>query len=117
MDDSALFRNSDRRREARIGAKVDVKFKGAVDAAKALKSFSVNFSAGGLCLRTKTTQAIGDRLQLTIAIDKEVFELEGTVAWVRADVIGLRFVDVSPTDRERLARVALLLAKAHPAVP
>ena len=117
MNGDPLFRNSDRRRDVRIGAKVAVKFKAVAHAARALKTFSVNFSAGGLCLRTKNPHAVGDRLALTINIEEQVFELKGTVAWVKGGVIGIRFEDVSPKDRERLEGVSKALAKTNPPVP
>ena len=117
MDDKALFRNADRRADTRVGAKVGVKFKALLHAAKALNTFSVNFSAGGLCLRTKLPHAIGDRMELTITIDGELFEVNGVVAWAKADVIGIRFEGVSPRDRERLELVAKVLAKSNPLVP
>ena len=112
-----LFRNADRRRDVRIGAKIEVRFSAVSDAAKALNTFSVNFSAGGLCLRTKSPHALADKLQLSLALEGEQFDLKGVVAWVRADVIGIRFEDVSPKDRERLERVAKVLAKTNPEVP
>lgn len=112
-----LFRNAERRRDIRIGAKFEVRFSAAAQAAKALNTFSVNFSAGGLCLRTKSPHAISDKLQLSLEIEGEQFELKGIVAWVRADVIGIRFEEVSPKDRERLERVAKVLAKTNPEVP
>ena len=78
---------------------------------------SINFSAGGLCLRTKNPHAIGDRLALSINIEGEQFELIGTVAWLKADVLGIRFEDVTPKDRGRLEAVAKVLAKTNPLVP
>lgn len=115
-DSKELFRNADRRRDVRIGARVAVKFHALADAAKALNTFSVNFSAGGLCLRTKVPHANGDKLQLSVTIDDEIFELKGIVAWVKADVVGIRFDGVSPKDRERLELVAKVLAKSNPLV-
>lgn len=112
-----FFRNADRRKAVRIGAKVKVQFTGVLDAAKALNSFSMNFSAGGLCLRTKVPRAVADHLQLSVTIEGEVFELKGVVAWARADVIGIRFEEVSQKDRERLELVAKVLAKTNPPVP
>ena len=55
-------------RDVRIGAKVAVKFQALEQAAKALNTFSINFSAGGLCLRTKNPHAVGDRMALSITI-------------------------------------------------
>ncbi len=117
MPTDPLFRNSDRRRDVRIAAKVAVKFQAAAQAAKALNTFSINFSAGGLCLRTKNPHAIGDRISMAISIDGEKFDLVGVVAWAKADVLGIRFEDVAPKDRTRLEAVAQMLAKTNPPVP
>ena len=117
VNDEALFRNADRRAATRLGAKVGVKFKALLHAAKALSTFSVNFSAGGLCLRTRLPHAIGDRMELAITIDGELFKLRGIVAWAKADVIGVRFEGVSPRDQERLQLVAKVLAKSNPLIP
>jgi uncharacterized protein (TIGR02266 family) len=117
VNDKALFRNSERRQDLRVGAKVEVKFAAQAQAARALKTFSVNFSAGGLCLRTKAPHELGDRLQLTVSIEDEVFEVEGVVAWVKGDVIGIRFVELTATVRTRLEQVAKGLAVTNPPVP
>ncbi|MBX7101967.1 MAG: PilZ domain-containing protein [Myxococcaceae bacterium] len=110
-----LFRNDDRRREQRVQAKVEVRFTAVKDAARALNAFSINFSAGGLCLRTKTPRTLGERLQLGLTIDGQQFDLAGTVAWIKGDAIGVRFEEVGPKDRDRLERVARSLAKSAPA--
>jgi len=101
-----LFRNSERRRDPRVGARFEVSFSHVSDAAKAFKAFSVNFSAGGLCLRTQRPHAIGDVVQLKLEVEEEHFELRGSVQWARAGVVGVRFIDVSAADRERLHAVA-----------
>jgi uncharacterized protein (TIGR02266 family) len=113
----SLFRNAERRRDLRISARLEVKFTDVKQAATALNAYSVNFSAGGLCLRTKRPHAVGDQLGLSIGIEGEHFELQGLVAWVKADVIGVRFLDLSPADRQRLEAVSKILAKSHPAAP
>lgn len=110
----ALFRNDDRRREARINARFEVRFNAAADAAKALNAFSVNFSAGGLCLRTKTPRTQGEKLTLALTVEGESFELSGQVAWVRGDAIGVRFENVPSGDRERLEKVARSLESKAP---
>lgn len=117
VTDNALFRNAERREDVRIGAHVEVKFQAVAQAAKALSTFSVNFSAGGLCLRTKAVHAKGDRLALTITIAEDVLDLQGVVAWVKADVIGIRFVDLTPVARQRLEQVAKALVQKNPLVP
>ncbi len=117
MNDKGLFRNAERRNDVRVGAKVAVKFQAVAQAAQALNTFSVNFSAGGLCLRTKAAHGLGEQLQMTVTIEGEVFELNGVVAWARGDVLGIRFIEVSPPDRERLTAVSKALATHHPLVP
>ena len=116
MSDDPPFRNSERRHEPRLGARVAVKFHAVEHAAKALSTFSLNISSGGLCLRTKNAHAVGDALALSITIEGEAFELKGVVAWTKADVIGIRFVDLTPTDRARLEAVAKVLAKTSEVV-
>ncbi|MBK7865147.1 MAG: PilZ domain-containing protein [Archangiaceae bacterium] len=102
----SLFRNADRRRDPRVGARFEVSFQTQEAAAKAFKTFSVNFSAGGLCLRSSRQHDIGEVVQLHLTIEKESFEIKGTVQWARADVVGVRFVDLQPTLRDRLRALA-----------
>jgi uncharacterized protein (TIGR02266 family) len=110
-----LFRNSERRRDPRVGARFEVGFSHVSDAAKAFKAFSVNFSAGGLCLRSQRPHAVGDVVQLSLDVENERFELKGSVQWSRAGVVGVRFVDVSPPDRERLEKVAhAMIGRGYP---
>ena len=112
-----LFRNAERRRDPRVGARFEVAFKHAQDAAKAFKTFSVNFSAGGLCLRSQKPHAIGEVVELHLTVDGQDFEIHGTVQWIRAGVVGVRFVDMSPETRDRLAQVArTMIANGAPLV-
>ena len=104
-----LFRNAERRRDPRVGARFEVGFSSAADAAKAFKTFSVNFSAGGLCLRSSKPHAVGEVVQLHLVVEGEDFELQGTVQWSRAGVVGVRFVDLQPEVRERLREVARVM--------
>ena len=104
-----LFRNADRRREDRIPAKVEVRFQNARDAAKAFKAYSVNFSPGGLCVRTREPHAPGDRMVLKMVVEGQDFEVEAVVAWVRGTITGMRFDGLSAEDRVRLERVAEVL--------
>ncbi|MBM7115665.1 TIGR02266 family protein [Archangium primigenium] len=98
---------ANRRAYERMSARFDVRFKEARDAARALHAYSLNLSAGGLCLRTSRAYDVGARVQLQMRVEGEDFELEGVVSWVRddAEAIGVRFVDVSSGDQERLQRV------------
>jgi c-di-GMP-binding flagellar brake protein YcgR len=99
-----------RRNQERLEAKIDVRFTKAADAARALNAFSVNFSAGGLCLRSKELHVIGETLALDLTIEGVRLELIGEVSWVRGEVLGVRFVDLHPKLREQLAHVAQSLA-------
>lgn len=104
-----LYRNADRRRDARSAAKFEVAFQSAADAAKAFKTFSVNISAGGLCIRSQKPHEVGESVRLELSVAGERFDLKGTVVWVRSSVVGIRFIDVSPSVRDRLERVRLQL--------
>ena len=95
----------ERRAENRIPARVEVHFRDAAQAAEALRSYAVNFSVGGICLRTEKSYPIGHVLALVLLVDEERFELEGDVAWARPrdHAVGVRFREVEPGARERLA--------------
>jgi uncharacterized protein (TIGR02266 family) len=99
--------HSDRRTDERVTARFDVRFQDVQDAARALRAYSLNLSAGGLCLRTQRSHDVGSRVRLRMTVDGEDFELQGLVAWVRddAEAIGVRFVELSDDDRARLQRV------------
>ena len=109
-----LFRNSDRRREERIPARVEVHFDRVKDAAKAFKAYSLNFSPGGLCVRMRDTHVLGDRLFVKMLVEGEDFEVEAVVAWVRGTITGLRFDGLSDDDRQRLEKVAEVLRTRPP---
>ena len=107
---------SERRTDPRYTAHFDVRFSRATDAAKALNAFSLNFSSGGLCLRSKTPYALGESLSLSLAVEGEQFELDGVVSWIRGEAVGVRFVNVKATVRARLEDVARVLATKGPPV-
>lgn len=95
----------ERRAADRIPVRIEVHFRDAAAAADALRSYAVNFSVGGICLRTERSYPVGHLLQLVLLVDEERFELEGVVAWARTreQVIGVRFREVDETAKERLA--------------
>ncbi len=107
---------SERRTDPRYGAHFDVRFSRVTDAAKALNAFSLNFSSGGLCVRSKTPYSLGESLSLSLSIEGQLFELEGVVSWVRGEAVGVRFVNLKPTMRAQLERVARVLATRGPPV-
>lgn len=93
---------AERRTEPRYAAKFEVHFGEATDAARAFRAYSLNVSGGGICLKVQKHYDIGQVLQLALEIQGQPFKLHGVVAWVRRDVIGVRFQDVAPDARERL---------------
>ncbi len=112
-----MTNGSERRQDPRYAAHFDVRFKKAADAAKAFAVYSaVNFSAGGLCVRSANAYGVGEALALTISIEGVVFDLEGVVSWVRGGALGVRFVNLDPLVREQLENVARLLAARGPAL-
>jgi len=110
-DDAAGPRDEDRRRHERVSARIEVRFGKADQAARALRAYSLNFSVGGLCLKTQRAYEIGDRLSLSMTIEGKEFSLIGAVAWVRAGAIGVRFEGVRDQDRERLQEIVEALKK------
>lgn len=109
--------SGDRRADPRYAAHFDVRFARAADAAKAFNAWSINFSSGGLCLRSTGSYAVGESLSLSLTIEGQVFELEAVVAWVRGEAVGVRFVNVRSDARERLEAVARILATKSPPLP
>lgn len=107
---------SERRTDPRYTAHFDIRFTRASDAAKALNAFSINFSSGGLCLRSKTPYALGEALSLSLTVEGEIFELEGVVSWLRGEAVGVRFTNVKPAARARLEKVARVLSTRGPPV-
>jgi uncharacterized protein (TIGR02266 family) len=102
--------SSERRQDARYSARFDVRFARSTDAARAFNAFSTNFSAGGLCIRTSHAHEVGEALKIDVTIEGFTYSLDGVVAWVRHDAVGVRFVNVRPEVREQLERVARIMA-------
>ena len=98
---------ANRRSHERVTATFDVRFQDNEDAARALRAYSLNLSAGGLCLRTRRSYDVGAPVRLQMTVSGEDFELDGIISWVRddAEAIGVRFVGVSEADQVRLQRV------------
>lgn len=102
---------ADRRQHERVSARIEVRFGKADQAARALRAYSLNFSVGGLCLKTQRTYELGDRLSLSMTIEGQELEMMGVVAWVRGEAIGVRFENVKDEDRQRLQQLVESLRK------
>jgi uncharacterized protein (TIGR02266 family) len=100
----------DRRQHERVSARIEVRFGRADEAARALRAYSLNFSTGGLCLKTQRSYEIGDRLSLSMTIEGREVECTGVVAWTRDGVaIGVRFEGVKDEDRVLLQQMVKAL--------
>ena len=111
MADDPASSSDERRSEPRSPARIQVRFAKADEAAKALRAYSLNLSAGGLCLRTRKVYEVGTLLELTIAVDGQSFQLAGAVSWARAGTIGVRFENLTAADRTRLQALAASLRR------
>ncbi len=98
----AGMQESDRRVFERVPARVEVRFEEPGQAARALKAYSLNFSAGGLCLLSERHYEVGATLKLELDVAGEHYRFDGVVAWVRGGAVGVRFENVSPPDQARL---------------
>jgi uncharacterized protein (TIGR02266 family) len=96
-----------RRIDERIPARFEVHFNYTLEAAKALRAYSLNISAGGLCLRTRRSYDVGTPVQMDMVVEGQAFQIQGVIAWVRdeSEAIGVRFTEMSEEDRARLQRV------------
>jgi len=79
------------RREARVV----IRFGSPEDAARRLRAFSRTGSKGGLCILTRRPYAVGDALRILMTVAGVPYDLRATVAWVRREGIGVRFVDAT----------------------
>jgi uncharacterized protein (TIGR02266 family) len=96
--------SGERRREARIPTRIEIRFTDAVHAARVLHAYSLDFSLGGLCLQTRRVYPVGRKLALHLVVGSERLLVDAVVAWVRPAqrAVGLRFVDVEDASRARL---------------
>lgn len=92
----------ERRRETRFPVQFEVRFAASAQAARAFRAYSLNFSVGGLCLKTSRTYEVGEPLHLRMTVEGQQFEVEATVAWVRKGAIGVRFENLSEEEQARL---------------
>ena len=94
----------ERRADERVVARIEVRFKGLAEASRAFRAYSLNLSAGGLCLKTRRQYEVGERLSLSLTIEKQEYHVTGVVAWERSGAVGVRFENVTSEDRRRLGQ-------------
>jgi uncharacterized protein (TIGR02266 family) len=92
----------ERRKNERISTRIEVHFKAPPDAARALRAYSLNFSIGGLCIKTGRQYEVGEKLALNLKVAGQEFNIEAAVSWLRPGAVGVRFIDVPVKDRARL---------------
>ncbi|MCI0571099.1 MAG: PilZ domain-containing protein, partial [Myxococcaceae bacterium] len=66
----------ERRSDVRIPIHVEVRFEEVAQAARALKAFTTNVSAGGLCLLTQHAYPVGHRLSVTLSVQSQTLQLQ-----------------------------------------
>jgi uncharacterized protein (TIGR02266 family) len=104
-------RHGERRREDRVAARVEVRFRDAGDAARAFRAYSMNLSVGGLCLRTDRTYQKGAELNLVIEVNGAQYEVRGVVAWTKPKAIGVRFVQLTKAEVDAFSQMVASLKK------
>jgi Tfp pilus assembly protein PilZ len=102
---SSVSRSDERRRDERIAARFALRFAARQQAARALRAYSINISASGLCIKTDRKYEVGMLMWLHMEVSEEVFDLEARVAWVRTGAIGVRFFNVPADVQKRLQHV------------
>jgi uncharacterized protein (TIGR02266 family) len=105
------MQDDDRRSSERVPARVEVRFHEPAHAARALRAYSLNLSAGGLCLRTERTYELGAPLKVALVIAGQPLELDAAVAWVRGGAVGVRFENLTARDRQLLESLVLSLKR------
>jgi hypothetical protein len=98
-----------RRRYKRITTHFRVRFEQSLQAKRAVLLYSKNFSAGGMCLRSRARWVKGVPLTLKMTVEGLKFDLRAEVVWQRASLLGVKFVNVAKSDRLRLVRLLRLL--------
>ena len=107
--------SSERRREGRVPTRIEVRFTDAVHAARVLHAYSLDFSLGGLCLRTRRVYPVGRGLKLNLVVAGERLPIDAVVAWVRPvqKAVGVRFVDITDAVRARLLQLMQSVVPRH----
>lgn len=111
-DESAGGGGIDRRQFERYSARIEVHFPHPTDAAKAFRAYSLNFSVGGLCLKTQRPYVLGDTMKLELVVEgRDALCVDAEVAWIRSGAVGVRFINVPDDVRAELATIAEVLKR------
>ena len=113
-----MAEHDERRSWERFPTKIEVDY-GSGDTF--LFSYIENISEMGIFIRTDDPMQVGETLSMSFGHGGNVFELMGEVAWinpVRPDSInpgmGVRFIDLTPEQRERVVELVRTIAYLQP---
>ena len=121
----------ERRQFVRLDTRLDASYT-VLATGVASRTQTKNVGGGGICLITDEVFAPGTRLQFVLKLPdveqsvrfvgevvwSEPYEIIGKTERRRAVEAGVRFVEISPADREAVMRhVILNLPSTHPSVP
>ncbi|MCL2179104.1 MAG: PilZ domain-containing protein [Cystobacterineae bacterium] len=82
--------------------RVEVRFENAKEAARIFKTYSLNLSPSGICIRNTQRLLPGEHIRLSLVVDGQKFELGGHITWAKEGVVGIRFEGMSSQERLRL---------------
>jgi len=107
---------NERRAEKRVPTKLEVHFESIEDAARVFKAYSLNLSPGGICIRSAHRHKPGELIRLSLSIDGKQFKIKARIAWVKEEVMGVRFEGLPLTEMLQI-RALLWPTKTRKARP
>ena len=97
-------------------ATITLKFDDAQAFADALRSYSGEHGAGGLCIQVVKYYELGDQVQLFLDCgEAKPLPICGVVAWRKPGYVGVRFQPANAEENRTLVYVRRLLAEAQKA--
>jgi len=97
-----MAQQNEQRAEKRVLAKLEVHFKSVEEAARVFKTYSLNLSPGGMCIRSTHRHKEGELIRVSLLLNGQRFEFKARVVWSKANVMGVRFEGMSPAERLHL---------------
>jgi len=111
-----MARENEQRAQKRVSTKLEVRFASTAEAARVFKTYSLNLSPGGMCIRSVRRHQPGELIWVSLLINGQKFELKARVAWSKENVMGVRFEGMSSAEKLRLESM-LWPVKAMVATP